>query len=204
MKTLQLKIAKENRNSTKNESKANKQSRSIPNSTKGSDQLQKGTLVKEKARHINKIESIETGSVSVNENLGAHVKNVKIRIGDGNSNVLGVRPYTIEFKYKVSYTYKNRQNKSKKNYLDNIYTEAIYQSFPPPIESDDTYCICKGRDDGRPMIECEACLQWFHVGCVGLYGCNPNSKLSYKCDSCIDEKRNETTKKERHKRKQKR
>jgi hypothetical protein len=30
------------------------------------------------------------------------------------------------------------------------------------------YCICKGPDDGRPMIHCSQCDDWFHFACTQL------------------------------------
>lgn len=29
------------------------------------------------------------------------------------------------------------------------------------------YCWCRGVDDGRPMVQCDRCLEWFHCSCVG-------------------------------------
>ena len=33
-------------------------------------------------------------------------------------------------------------------------------------DSDVVACICKGPDDGRPMIQCDNCHSWLHVDCV--------------------------------------
>lgn len=30
----------------------------------------------------------------------------------------------------------------------------------------DTYCICKGPDDGSMMLRCDGCEEWFHCKCV--------------------------------------
>jgi hypothetical protein len=35
-------------------------------------------------------------------------------------------------------------------------------------EGDETYCICRGRDDGRPMICCDTCSEWYHAKCLKL------------------------------------
>lgn len=33
----------------------------------------------------------------------------------------------------------------------------------------EVYCLCKMPDDGfRPMIQCDACAEWFHFDCIGL------------------------------------
>ncbi|KAG8845498.1 hypothetical protein FRB91_001712 [Serendipita sp. 411] len=34
-------------------------------------------------------------------------------------------------------------------------------------DSDEIACICKGVDDGRPMVQCDKCHTWHHVDCVG-------------------------------------
>lgn len=31
-----------------------------------------------------------------------------------------------------------------------------------------TYCICKLPEDGRLMITCDKCVDWFHIDCVKL------------------------------------
>ena len=30
------------------------------------------------------------------------------------------------------------------------------------------FCFCRKPDDGRPMIECGRCREWFHCLCIGL------------------------------------
>jgi hypothetical protein len=30
------------------------------------------------------------------------------------------------------------------------------------------FCICRGKDDGRPMIHCSHCEDWYHFDCVAL------------------------------------
>ena len=30
------------------------------------------------------------------------------------------------------------------------------------------YCWCRGVDDGRPMVQCDGCDEWFHSLCMGL------------------------------------
>ena len=36
-------------------------------------------------------------------------------------------------------------------------------------ENDETlYCICRSRDDGRFMVSCDQCNEWYHVDCIGM------------------------------------
>lgn len=36
------------------------------------------------------------------------------------------------------------------------------------LSSESTRCVCNGTDDGQPMVQCESCTKWLHMGCVGL------------------------------------
>jgi hypothetical protein len=36
------------------------------------------------------------------------------------------------------------------------------------VSSEGTRCICQGVDDGQPMVQCESCVKWLHMACVGL------------------------------------
>jgi hypothetical protein len=40
------------------------------------------------------------------------------------------------------------------------------------ISSESTRCVCNGIDNGQPMIQCESCNNWLHMGCCGLNGSN--------------------------------
>lgn len=45
------------------------------------------------------------------------------------------------------------------------------------------YCSCRRPDDGKLMVECERCLEWFHATCVGLKR-RPSSKANWYCPTC--------------------
>ena len=34
--------------------------------------------------------------------------------------------------------------------------------------SNDIYCVCDGSEDGRPMVHCSYCDDWFHYDCVSF------------------------------------
>jgi hypothetical protein len=36
------------------------------------------------------------------------------------------------------------------------------------LSIDSTRCVCYGTDEGQPMVQCESCEKWLHMGCLGL------------------------------------
>ncbi|KAF1994559.1 hypothetical protein P154DRAFT_585534 [Amniculicola lignicola CBS 123094] len=50
------------------------------------------------------------------------------------------------------------------------------------LSGDSTRCLCNGSDDGRPMVQCESCNKWLHMGCVGLN--HQNLPPVYVCIFC--------------------
>lgn len=30
-------------------------------------------------------------------------------------------------------------------------------------------CICRGRDDGRELVQCDGCHTWYHLQCIGIH-----------------------------------
>ncbi|KAL5113706.1 hypothetical protein ACEQ8H_008411 [Pleosporales sp. CAS-2024a] len=38
------------------------------------------------------------------------------------------------------------------------------------LSSESTRCVCTGVDDGQPMIQCQSCTKWLHMGCCGFNG----------------------------------
>ena len=47
-----------------------------------------------------------------------------------------------------------------------------------------TYCICKKGDDGRVMIQCELCLDWFHHHCLNLSQSKARKLDNFVCGAC--------------------
>ncbi len=29
-------------------------------------------------------------------------------------------------------------------------------------------CVCRGKDDGRELVQCDACQTWYHLQCIGI------------------------------------
>ena len=38
----------------------------------------------------------------------------------------------------------------------------------PRTELLPVFCICRLPDNGKTMVQCESCMEWFHAACVGL------------------------------------
>lgn len=45
--------------------------------------------------------------------------------------------------------------------------DAVEAEDDPPAE-EEVYCFCRKPDDGRLMIACDECNEWYHVDCLGL------------------------------------
>ena len=50
--------------------------------------------------------------------------------------------------------------------------------FQTSTDEPQKYCWCRGIDDGRPMVQCDGCDEWFHSSCMGL--CNTSHKSNIK------------------------
>ena len=46
------------------------------------------------------------------------------------------------------------------------------------------FCLCRGRDDGRPMVQCSSCSDWFHCQCMGLTLKEAKAKERFECPEC--------------------
>ncbi|KAI7899337.1 uncharacterized protein BX663DRAFT_521358 [Cokeromyces recurvatus] len=49
------------------------------------------------------------------------------------------------------------------------------------------YCICKQPYNGKPMVQCDRCQEWFHCACVGFDPDNEED-IDWICKSCIEGK----------------
>ncbi len=53
------------------------------------------------------------------------------------------------------------------------------------IQKIDVYCICRLPDDGRKMIKCSSCNEWFHTDCVRAPRLAiKDKKHIWKCKDC--------------------
>ena len=69
---------------------------------------------------------------------------------------------------------KRRNDEEKKEYKKKI--------------NDPLYCICKKPDDGKIMVQCNWCKQWFHGKCIGILSNEDSEKIGeYLCGECMQE-----------------
>ena len=52
------------------------------------------------------------------------------------------------------------------------------------VENTDLLCICKKPDDGKLMIQCDECDDWFHGACVGVTKELADTLVTYICPRC--------------------
>lgn len=58
---------------------------------------------------------------------------------------------------------------SKKRVRTLSYRQQKRQRGAEDDEDDDeTVCICNGKDDGRELVQCDACQTWYHLDCIGI------------------------------------
>lgn len=53
------------------------------------------------------------------------------------------------------------------------------------------HCICRRPDDGKGMIECSSCQEWYHYFCVGLTKRKATAysgDVEYECPRCTNQK----------------
>ncbi|KAF2395542.1 PHD-domain-containing protein [Trichodelitschia bisporula] len=79
----------------------------------------------------------------------------------------------------------NKKNTSSKK---NTKPAPSATGTDPPSDDDPDqagpYCICRGPDDYTPMIECDACKDWFHAKCVQLTESEMKLADKYFCPNC--------------------
>lgn len=59
-------------------------------------------------------------------------------------------------------------------------------------EDDTMYCICRGKDDGRWMIGCDGCEEWYHGVCVNMDPRDAGLIDQYFCPVCVGANRGTT------------
>ncbi|TRM62964.1 hypothetical protein BD626DRAFT_497162 [Schizophyllum amplum] len=51
-------------------------------------------------------------------------------------------------------------------------------------------CVCKGRDDGKDLVQCDACRMWYHLRCIGIRNMSDLGKEEdpWFCERCVDDR----------------
>ena len=67
----------------------------------------------------------------------------------------------------------------------------ITQWLANPVQDEsnmgtETYCICKQPWQGRFMIQCDTCNEWFHGSCINVTASDALQIDAYICESCKD------------------
>ena len=53
-------------------------------------------------------------------------------------------------------------------------------------DDDEQYCICRGPDNGTPMVRCDGCDEWFHYTCLKLKKKDMAKKDHWVCPTCAE------------------
>lgn len=75
------------------------------------------------------------------------------------------------------------RSRSEYNYVTrrSRFAYGFRESFIPHV-----YCICGKKDDGKLMVECGSCEEWYHAQCVNISLTDENivSEKEFICNSC--------------------
>ena len=52
------------------------------------------------------------------------------------------------------------------------------------IESDNVWCLCRKGDNGKCMIQCDLCDEWYHGECVNVTSKLAEAWTKYHCPRC--------------------
>eukprot|EP00611_Tribonema_gayanum_P027975 TRINITY_DN7058_c0_g1_i1.p1 TRINITY_DN7058_c0_g1~~TRINITY_DN7058_c0_g1_i1.p1 ORF type:complete len:966 (+),score=292.24 TRINITY_DN7058_c0_g1_i1:80-2977(+) len=65
-----------------------------------------------------------------------------------------------------------------------IDTKADIQARAAMEDGGHRYCVCRGPNDGRFMIQCDNCEEWFHGGCANIGQDVCGTLEHYTCKAC--------------------
>ena len=61
-------------------------------------------------------------------------------------------------------------------------------AFLNMYEEPNAYCLCGYPDDGKPMIKCDFCEDWYHISCLNMsleeYKAFESSSYTWLCKVC--------------------
>ncbi|KAF4607120.1 hypothetical protein EYR38_001178 [Pleurotus pulmonarius] len=48
------------------------------------------------------------------------------------------------------------------------YRQQKRQRIERDQHGEEVLCVCRGHDDGRELVQCDGCLTWYHLQCIGI------------------------------------
>ncbi|KAJ3208407.1 PHD finger protein 3 [Dinochytrium kinnereticum] len=68
-----------------------------------------------------------------------------------------------------------------------VITKKIVRQRKQPYneKGERVYCICRTIDNGKFMIQCDSCKDWYHGTCVSITERAARDITSYECEECI-------------------
>uniref|UniRef100_A0A8H8CR18 PHD-type domain-containing protein n=1 Tax=Psilocybe cubensis TaxID=181762 RepID=A0A8H8CR18_PSICU len=76
-----------------------------------------------------------------------------------------------------------------------VYRQQRKQREMDDEDDDEVVCICNGRDDGRELVQCDACQMWYHLECIGIRSIAELGKEEdpWFCRRCVSRSRSPST-----------
>ncbi|KAJ3090059.1 hypothetical protein HDU96_003552, partial [Phlyctochytrium bullatum] len=72
-----------------------------------------------------------------------------------------------------------------------VVTKKIVRQRKQPYneKGERVYCVCRKPDNGKFMIQCDTCKDWYHGSCIGITEKAAKNIDSYECDECQEVKK---------------
>ncbi|KAJ3388332.1 PHD finger protein 3 [Entophlyctis sp. JEL0112] len=76
------------------------------------------------------------------------------------------------------------------SYSSNFNVKQLVREHKQPYneKGERVYCICRDIDNGKFMIQCDSCKDWYHGACVNITERMGQSLSSYDCPYCVQAK----------------
>lgn len=80
---------------------------------------------------------------------------------------------------------------SKKSVRALSYRQQRRQRELADVGEDEVVCICRGKDDGRELVQCDGCQTWYHLQCIGIRSISELGKEEdpWFCRNCVSASR---------------
>ncbi|XP_076468980.1 uncharacterized protein LOC143299580 [Babylonia areolata] len=96
--------------------------------------------------------------------------------------------YRVKLRNAVFVTNHDRMAPCRDRKIPAWITQHHRRADDPPEETDDNnqpYCLCRRPWEGRFMIQCDYCQEWYHGSCVNITATDALDIDKYKCESCV-------------------